>query len=404
MSSIKCPHCGKEIPEDLIAGAIENAQTTESVDDAPATNEIAVKECDEGSPATEQETSFVVPLISDAPSESEAADEYDADDADDDEEYLNIIKDCAIINVLAVLLFVGGIASLLLINEWLAAVMFLVAEIFVLVPNEKLMKLCKAKNTSADKKTRNKIVKETRKRVKAKNNNFKFSFVIAYICLACLIISFIIPVPLMKQKQIATGTSSYTAGVEETTTPTAEPLCYLPTIDEFMEDFAAMHKVLLVNDVTYSINQGVESEGDFASYSIRVSTNGIEYMTMSCLTFEGGVYSVSSDISNEDAICEIWGSRPSDDATEFVGFAENILAVYVLLNYQNPVEYSCDTDAFGDFVMLMTNAVKYGEGSTIYKHCQREYEHCSISLGYSATTGSYEGYFSLDIYDRFNDS
>lgn len=197
MSSIKCPYCGKEIPEDLIAGAIENAQTTESVDDAPATNEIAVGECDEGSPTTEQETPFVVPLISEAPSESEAADEYDADDSDDDEEYLNIIKDCAIINVLAVLLFVGGIASLLLINEWLAAVMFLVAEIFALVPNEKLMKLCKAKNTSADKKTQNTIVKETRKRVKAKNNNFKFSFVIAYICLACLIVSFIVPVPLI---------------------------------------------------------------------------------------------------------------------------------------------------------------------------------------------------------------
>ena len=188
MSMIKCSRCGKELPEGVTACDCENTQTP-----------------------TANDTPFVVPMVRNAPAESNVTTEASVVDEDNDEEYLEATKDCVIINILALLLFVGGIASLLLINEWLAAVMFLVAEIFVLVPNEKLMKLCKAKNPGADKKTQNTIAKETRKRIKAKNNNFKFSFVIAYVCLACLIVSFIIPVPLLGSNNNSSYNNDYSS-------------------------------------------------------------------------------------------------------------------------------------------------------------------------------------------------
>lgn len=313
-----------------------------------------------------------------------------ADNDDNDGEYLDLTKKCSIINIIAIVLFVGGVASLLLINEWVAAIIFFVAEVLVLVPNAKLQKLCKTKNSTADKKAQRSIVKETTKRIKAKDKNFQFSFIIAIICLISLVASFIVPAPLLKNKQ---NTNAYVP--EETTTEVAEPLCYRLTVEEFMEDFSAMHKVLLVNDVTYRIEQNEENEDIFAIY---ISSGGIEYMTITCVVFKGGINSVLSNVSSEDTICEIWGTKTYDDATEFIGFAENVLVTYVLLNYQNPEEYPCDTDAFGDFVKLMTSAVKSGEGNAMYQHCDREYEHCTISLGYSATNGSYNGSCRLSIY------
>ncbi len=313
-----------------------------------------------------------------------------ADNDDNDGEYLDLTKKCILINIIAIVLFVGGVASLLLINEWVAAIIFFIAEVLALVPNAKLQKLCKTKNPTADKKAQRSIVKETIKRIKAKDKNFRFSFIIAIICLISLVASFIVPSPLLKNKQ---NTNTYDP--EETTTEVAEPLCYRPTIEEFIEDFAYMHKELLVNDVTYRIEQNEESENIFAIY---ISSGGIEYMTISCSVIKGGIVSVLSNVSSEDTICEIWGTKTYDDATEFIGFAENVLVTYVLLNYQNPEEYPCDTDAFGDFVKLMTSAVKSGEGNAMYQHCDREYEHCTISLGYSATNGSYNGSCRLSIY------
>ena len=344
-----CKKCGKELPEGVICDC-ENTQS-------PINESISVT-----SPA---------------------------DNDDIDGEYLDLTKKCSIINIVAIVLFVGGVASLLLINEWVAALIFFVAEVLALVPNAKLQKLCKTKNPTADKKAQRSIVKETTKRIKTKDKNFNFSFIIAIICLISLVASFIVPAPLLKNKQ---NTSSYVP--EETTTEVAEPLCYRPTIEEFIEDFAYMHKELLVNDITYRI---VPWEGSEGLFSIYIATNGIEYMNIDCAILSDGFTTANSYVNSEDAICEIWGTKTYDDATEFIGFAENVLVTYVLLNYQNPEEYPCDTDAFNDFVKLMTSAVKSGEGNAMYQHCDREYEHCTISLGYSATNGSYNGSCRLSI-------
>lgn len=53
----------------------------------------------------------------------------------------------------------------------------------------------------------------------------------------------------------------------------------------------------------------------------------------------------------------------------------------------NIVDFYCDTNMLHPF----------GEGNAMYQHCDREYEHCTISLGYSATNGSYNGSCRLSI-------
>ena len=354
-----CKKCGKELPEG-VACDCENTQT-------PVVSS----------------TPFVVPSSGDISANENAPVMSPAGNDDNDGEYLAVTKNCKIINIIAIILFAGGIVSLLLINGWVAAIMFFVAEILVLMPNTKLQMLCKAKNPSADKKAQQKAVKETTKRLKSKDKNFNFSFIIAVICLVSLIASFIVPSPLLKNKQ---NTNTYVP--EETTTEVAEPLCYRPTVEEFMEDFAYMHKELLVNDITYRIEQ---SEDNDIWFSVYVATNGIDYMNIDCAISDGSIIRVMSYINDEAPICEIWGSEPRDDATEFIGFAENILVAYVLLNYQNPEEYPCDTEAFGDFVKLMTSAVKSGEGNSMHQSCSREYENCSIDLSYSSMYGTYKG-------------
>lgn len=132
-------------------------------------------------------------------------------DVDCDREFLEVIKSCKLINILGIVLFVTGLVSLIFINGWVAAVVFLVGELFVLMPNTKVQKLCKAKNPTADKKSLQKITKETVKGLKAKDKNFKFSFIIAIVCLACLILSFVVPSPFVSSD----SGGDYESDVEE---------------------------------------------------------------------------------------------------------------------------------------------------------------------------------------------
>lgn len=179
-----CQKCGKELPEGATACECQASQTNADAQ-APENN---------GTPG------FVKPIVSAPTAAAPVATNAPVGDTDDGE-YLAAIKDCRIINILALLLLAGGIVSLLLINEWLAAVLFLVGEIFVLVPNTKVQKICKGKNPTANKKAQQAAVKETTKRLKSKDKNFKFSFIIAIVCLVGLVSSFIVPVPLLGQNQ-----------------------------------------------------------------------------------------------------------------------------------------------------------------------------------------------------------
>ncbi len=185
-----CPNCGKELPEGVAVCECENQQVAETT-----INEVPVESPVDETATVSSETPIVTPLESEVPEVDGML--VTSDNNDDDEEYLGATKNCKLINVLSLILFVEGIISLLLINRWMAAILFFVAEIFVLLPNTKVQKLCKAKNSMADKKSQQAKIKETTKRLKSKNINFKFSFIIAIICLVSLIVSFIIPSPLI---------------------------------------------------------------------------------------------------------------------------------------------------------------------------------------------------------------
>ena len=185
-----CPNCGKELPEGVAVCECENQQLAETT-----INEVPVESPVDETATVSPETPIVTQMESEVPEVDGML--VTSDNNDDDEEYLGATKNCKLINVLSLILFVEGIISLLLINRWMAAILFFVAEIFVLLPNTKVQKLCKAKNSMADKKSQQAKIKETTKRLKSKNINFKFSFIIAIVCLICLIISFILPTPLI---------------------------------------------------------------------------------------------------------------------------------------------------------------------------------------------------------------
>lgn len=195
-----CQKCGKQLPEGVTVCECENGVQAQNVTpEAPATV----------TPVTAPAPQFVAPMVNNAPVGSFSV-TSPVSNGDYEGEYFNAVKDCKIINILSIVLFLVGVVSVLFLNEWIAAALFLVGELFALFPNEKLMKLCKVRNPGVDKKTQNKIVKETKKRIKAKNVHFKFSFIIAYVCLACLIISFIVPVPLLAEsKNNSTDNNDY---------------------------------------------------------------------------------------------------------------------------------------------------------------------------------------------------
>lgn len=180
-----CPNCGKELPEGVTVCECKKQDVAKVVTNEPSVG-FPVNEYAPTAPGT----SPVMPMESGMPLSPD-------NNSDIDNECLAATQNCNLINILGLILFVGGIVSLLLVNNWLAAIMFLVAELFVLTPNTKVQKICRAKNPTADKKSRQATVKETTKRLKTMNKHFKFSFIIAIVCLICLIISFILPTPLI---------------------------------------------------------------------------------------------------------------------------------------------------------------------------------------------------------------
>lgn len=184
-----CSQCGKKLPDGVTVCECRSQEPQPPVTPVVAPEGETVPVAQPALVAPETPVVNGAPVVGAVP--------VAVPDVDCDREFLEVIKSCKLINILGIVLFVTGLVSLIFINGWVAAVIFLVGELFVLMPNTKVQKICKAKNPTADKKSLQKITKETVKRLKSKDKNFKFSFIIAIVCLACLVLSFVVPAPLV---------------------------------------------------------------------------------------------------------------------------------------------------------------------------------------------------------------
>lgn len=102
--------------------------------------------------------------------------------------YDDCVKGAATTNIISGIVLALGVFCALFVNAWLGVVLCLAAELIALAPNSKWQKLFKKNNIIADKKEFKNKAKQCQKELKLKCTAFKFSFVLAYISLACLIV------------------------------------------------------------------------------------------------------------------------------------------------------------------------------------------------------------------------
>lgn len=102
--------------------------------------------------------------------------------------YDNCVSSAVTTNIIAGICLAIGVFCALLVNVWIGAVLCLVAEIVALIPNSKVQKAFKNNNRSLDKKDFKNSAKQNQIDLKKKYPAFKFSFILGYIALACLII------------------------------------------------------------------------------------------------------------------------------------------------------------------------------------------------------------------------
>ncbi len=102
--------------------------------------------------------------------------------------YDDCVKGAATTNIISVLILAAGVLCGLFVSVLVGAVLCLVAEILVLMPNSKLQKAFKSNNKSLDKKEFKEKAKQCKKDMKAKYSAYKFSFVIGYLALAGVIV------------------------------------------------------------------------------------------------------------------------------------------------------------------------------------------------------------------------
>ena len=103
--------------------------------------------------------------------------------------YDDCVKSATTTNIVSgVILAIGFICSMF-VNAWIGGALCLVAEILALLPNSKLQKALKSNLNGMDKGEFKNKAKEIKKDLKSKYSAFKFSFIIAYVALAVLIIS-----------------------------------------------------------------------------------------------------------------------------------------------------------------------------------------------------------------------
>jgi len=99
-----------------------------------------------------------------------------------------LVKGASTTNTISAIVLVLGIVCALLVNVWAGVALCLAAEFIALAPNSKLQKALKSNYKSLDKKTRKDTCSKCTKELKAKYSGFKFSFILAYLSLACLIL------------------------------------------------------------------------------------------------------------------------------------------------------------------------------------------------------------------------
>ena len=93
-------------------------------------------------------------------------------------------------NLIAGILLGVGVLVFLFVSMWIGIFMCLAAELVALIPNTKLQKAYKANNVSVtDKKALKEGEKTLRRVLKVQYPAYKSSFIIAYVALACLIIT-----------------------------------------------------------------------------------------------------------------------------------------------------------------------------------------------------------------------
>lgn len=103
--------------------------------------------------------------------------------------YDDCVKSATTTNIVSgVILAIGFICSMF-VNAWIGGALCLVAEILALLPNSKLQKALKSNLNGMDKGEFKNKAKEIKKDLKSQYSAFKFSFIIAYVALALLIIS-----------------------------------------------------------------------------------------------------------------------------------------------------------------------------------------------------------------------
>jgi len=100
----------------------------------------------------------------------------------------DMVKGAATTNIIAAIILALGVCCALLVNGWVGAALCLAAEVVALVPNSKLQKALKRNYSALDKKAFKEAGKKDIKELKAKYSGFKFSFILAYVALACLIV------------------------------------------------------------------------------------------------------------------------------------------------------------------------------------------------------------------------
>ena len=102
--------------------------------------------------------------------------------------YDDCIKGAVTTNIISVIILALGVVCALIVNAWIGAILCLGAELIAVIPNSKLQSAFKNNNKTLDKKELKEKTKQCQKELKAKYPAYKFSFIFAYISLACLII------------------------------------------------------------------------------------------------------------------------------------------------------------------------------------------------------------------------
>lgn len=91
-------------------------------------------------------------------------------------------------NIIAIVVLLVGVVCALFVNVWVGVVLCLATEFIAIVPNSKLQKAFKSNFKGSDKNELKNQMKQCQKELKSKYPAYKFSFVLAFIALACVIV------------------------------------------------------------------------------------------------------------------------------------------------------------------------------------------------------------------------